>query len=215
MKKILRAFLAVAAAFAVLGAAVPTRALTLDKAAVLKNIQAVAGARFAADFQAPPVGEPVSVRTEEAGPSARSYPGRTDPDWTFTPGRLCTPSDPDFKEYRYPEHIAYCNRDVTPQMKQEVAAHYGIPQSEWGNYEFDHLIPLCIGGDSHVDNLWPQPRGNPNGSDDKDKLENQLYQEMKAGTITQAEAVRQIYAWFGATPTNRIMIQLAARPNNL
>ena len=121
---------------------------------------------------------------------------RTSPDPTFTPGHLCTPADPNFKEYRYPEHIAYCQRNVTQQMKQQVAAHYGIAQADWGNYEFDHLLPLAIGGDSSVDNLWPQPRGNPDGSDGKDKLELDLYNQLKAGTITQAEAVRRTYAWF-------------------
>ena len=120
---------------------------------------------------------------------------RSAPDFSFTPGKLCTPSDPDFKEYRYPEHIAYCNRHVTKEMKQQVAAHYGVPESEWQNYEFDHLIPLCAGGNSHIENLWPEPRGDTE-SDGKDKLELQLYKEMSAGTITQAEAVRQTYAWF-------------------
>lgn len=118
------------------------------------------------------------------------------PNWSVTPGNLCTPGDPNFKEYRYTEHIAYCNRNVTLQMKQQVAAEYNVPQSDWSSYEFDHLIPLCIGGDSSVDNLWPQPRGMNGGSDDKDKLENQLYKEMAAGTITQKAAVQQIYDWF-------------------
>jgi hypothetical protein len=120
------------------------------------------------------------------------------PDFNFTPGRLCKDTDPDFVEYRYAEHIPYCKRDVTESMKEQAAAHYGIPKSDWGNYEFDHLIPLAIGGDSHIDNVWPQPHG-PNGSYVKDRLEEQLYLQMKAGTITQAEAVQQIYAWFNTT----------------
>ena len=123
---------------------------------------------------------------------------RSGPDASFTPGHLCSPTDPNFKEYRYPEHIAYCQRHVTQDMKRQVAAHYGIAQADWSNYEFDHLLPLGIGGDSSVDNLWPQPRGNPDGADGKDKLELDLYNQMKAGTITQAEAVRQTYAWFQA-----------------
>ena len=117
------------------------------------------------------------------------------PDWSLTPGRLCTPSDPNFKEYRYSEHIAYCNRNVTQQMKQQVAAEYSVPESNWSNYEFDHLIPLCIGGNSSVDNIWPQPHG-ANESDGKNKLENDLYNQMAAGTITQRAAKQQIYDWF-------------------
>lgn len=167
-----------------------------------------ADARFAAELGAAASAALKSAARQKldaakAAMTARSAPvaaqgARVGPDLSFTPGHLCTPADPNFKEYRYPEHIAYCQRNVTQQMKQQVAAHYGIPQADWGNYEFDHLLPLAIGGDSSVDNLWPQPRGNPDGSDGKDKLELDLYNQMKAGTVTQAEAVRQIYAWFQA-----------------
>jgi hypothetical protein len=122
---------------------------------------------------------------------------RVQPDFAFTPGHLCTASDPNFKEYRYAEHIPYCNRNVTEQMKETIAAHYGVPKSEWGNYEFDHLIPLAVGGDSSIDNVWPQPHGDPDGSQGKDKVEDEMYREMAAGTIGQADAVKQIYAWFG------------------
>ena len=133
---------------------------------------------------------------------------RVAPDKAYTPGHLCTAGDPNFKEYRYAEHIPYCNRVVTQAMKLEISAHYGVAQADWPNYEFDHLIPLAAGGDSSIDNLWPQPRGNPDGSDGKDRLENSLYLQMKAGTITQAEAVRQIYAWF----TSALIIQEILKP---
>ncbi|NNN05163.1 MAG: hypothetical protein HKL90_04610 [Elusimicrobia bacterium] len=121
---------------------------------------------------------------------------RVEPDLSFTPGHLCSASDPNFDGYRYPEQIAHCRRNVTEQMKATIAAHYGIARSDWGNYEFDHLIPLAIGGDSSIDNLWPQPHGNPDGSQGKDRLEDQLYHEMVAGSVTQAAAVQQIFAWF-------------------
>lgn len=136
---------------------------------------------------------------------------RAQPDFGYTPGHLCTPTDPNFKEYRYPEHIPYCQRNVTQQMKQTVGDHYGIPQSNWSGYEFDHLIPLAIGGDSSIDNLWPQPHGNPDGSDGKDRLENDLYLQMKAGTVTQADAVKQIYAWFNAAQLAEQVLKVAAK----
>src|SRR6202007_2139707 len=47
---------------------------------------------------------------------------RVAPDSSYTPGHLCSPSDPNFKEYRYAEHIPYCNRNVTQQMKLTIAA---------------------------------------------------------------------------------------------
>jgi hypothetical protein len=137
---------------------------------------------------------------------------RVTPDASYTPGHLCTPSDPNFKEYRYAEHIPYCQRTVTQQMKQEISAHYGIAQTDWPSYEFDHLIPLAIGGDSSIDNLWPQPHGDPDGSNGKDRLEEQLYLQMKAGTLTQAEAVRQIYAWFTSAVLLEKMVKVPGAP---
>ena len=136
---------------------------------------------------------------------------RVTPDYSYTPGHLCSPSDPNFKEYRYAEHIPYCNRNVTQQMKVTIGQHYGVPQSDWNGYEFDHLIPLAVGGDSSIDNLWPQPHGTPDGSDGKDRLENQLYLQMRDGTITQAEAVKQIYGWFTASSMAAKAVQITSR----
>ncbi len=164
--------------------------------------------RPAADIPAP------SPALRVVQPAQDKNAGSAQPDFNVTPGHLCTPTDPNFKEYRYAEHIAYCNRNVTKQMKQQVAASYNVPQASWSSYEFDHLIPLCIGGDSSVDNLWPQPRGAAD-SDGKDKLENDLYKQMVAGTITQQAAVQRIYDWFkgykarhpatGNTPSGRAL----------
>jgi len=146
-----------------------------------------------------------AARQKAAAPGLRlrGVADRVKPDFAYTPGALCTANDPNFSEYRYAEHIAYCRRNVTEAMKEQIAAHYGVPKSDWDNYEFDHLIPLAAGGSSSIDNVWPQPHGNPDGSNGKDKLEDQIYQQMKAGTLKQADGVRRIYAWFGVDPTDR------------
>jgi hypothetical protein len=189
----------VSAAVAVLVSAAPAHAARA--LAQLRDAAAQAGVPSLPD--APAVAAPVAAPPFQAGP-------RVSPDLSFTPGKICTIADSDFSELRYPEQIAYCKRHVTQAMKTEVAAHYGVPESEWGNYEFDHLIPLAIGGNSHVENLWPEPRGDDN-SDGKDKLELDLYLKMKNGTITQAEAVRQIYAWFNTKGLPKLRAAMAAR----
>ncbi|MFA5139201.1 MAG: hypothetical protein WC728_08200 [Elusimicrobiota bacterium] len=119
----------------------------------------------------------------------------TSPDWSATPGKLCTTSDKDFSEYRYPERIPYCKRNVPKSVKLQVAARYGVPEDQFSKYQFDHLINLSIGGSNSPDNLWPEPLGSDEANG-KDKLEYEVYQQLAAGTITQAEAVRRIYAWF-------------------
>ncbi len=176
-------------------AALAAAALLLSGAALAQSTDA----DFAAAFgKVSAQAEQASAAQRQAQPSSipELLAARAQPDFSFTPGHLCTASDPNFDGFRYPEQIAHCRRNVTEQMKATVAAHYGIARSDWGNYEFDHLIPLAIGGDSSIDNLWPQPHGNPDGSQGKDRLEDQLYHEMDAGSITQAAAVQQIYAWF-------------------
>jgi hypothetical protein len=124
------------------------------------------------------------VALASAGAHAAPAP-QLDP--TFTPGKLCTPSSPDFVAYRYREHIPICRPHLTPEMKREIAVHYGVPQSQLGGYEFDYLIPLGLGGASNVDNVWIRPRGAANTA-----LEAELEREMQAGTITQAQALQRL-----------------------
>jgi hypothetical protein len=118
------------------------------------------------------------------------------PDPRLTPGTLCTPSDPNFLEYRYAEHIPYCRRNVPTAVRDEVAKAYGIPVAELANYEMDHFLPLSIGGNDDATNLWPQPH---ELALEKDKLEDEVFSGMSAGTMTQAEAIAKIRAWRPST----------------
>src|SRR6266511_4755762 len=133
---------------------------------------------------APDAPEPLSV--EET--SLRAHCPLPAP--RLTPGKLCTPDDPTFAEYRYPEQIPYCRRKVSDSEKQRVADAYRISDS-WTGYEFDHYIPLSLGGANDDSNLWPEPHPS---SDDKDRLEQELFNELSRGDITQADAVAQIKA---------------------
>lgn len=121
------------------------------------------------------------------------YAQAAKPDNSLTPGVLCSESDPDFQGYRYNPPIAYCGRNINTDEKLQVAQAYGnIPQSEWSNYEFDHLIPLAAGGSNNIGNLWPQPIVEARV---KDILEDQIYHALVAGTLTQAQGVQQIHDW--------------------
>lgn len=158
---------------------------------------------FAADLSAIEASALKAAGAQKAR-AANAAAERGRPDSSITPGKLCTTADPDFDEARYAERIAHCRRHVTPSMKREVAARYGVPQSDWSLYEFDHLIPLAIGGGNSLENLWPEPDADNQGEGSKDKLEMRLYLQMRDGKITQAEAVRQIYAWFDAYMLKRL-----------
>ncbi len=117
----------------------------------------------------------------------------TQPDPEKTPGFLCSPQDPNFSGFTYPSHVARCKRNVSLQEKKKVAMEYGnIPESDWPNYEFDHLFPLCTGGSDDIRNIWPQPLGEAH---EKDVLENQVCLELRTGTTTQTEAIEKIRDW--------------------
>lgn len=122
------------------------------------------------------------------------------PNPQFTTGVLCTPTDADFKGFDYPSKVARCNRNIGSIEKEEVAKNYGnIPQSEWVNYEFDHYMPLCAGGSNNPQNLWPQPIAE---AKQKDIIEVQVCSALKAGTLTENQALQKIHEFFHQLNSN-------------
>lgn len=117
------------------------------------------------------------------------YP--TNPDPTLTPGDLCTrPSG-----YRYPERIAYCERNVSSGRKRQIIEDYNqklgfeIKRSDRQQFKIDHLIPLCAGGSNDDQNLWPQHK---TVYEITDPLEGILCEKMAAGKLLQERAVELI-----------------------
>ncbi len=116
------------------------------------------------------------------------YP--TGPENKLTPGSLCDRPD----QYRYPEHIAYCNRDVDSHLKKEVFEEYRqdgyrLDPKDRANYKIDHLIPLCAGGSNHENNLWPQ---HVSIFTQTDPLEGLGCEKLKKGRIKQAQLIKLI-----------------------
>jgi hypothetical protein len=112
------------------------------------------------------------------------------PETQLTPGSYCDRPD----TYRYPERIAYCNRDVDPQLKADVFKEYRnqgyrLDLKHRNDYKIDHLIPLCAGGSNHEDNLWPQHVSIYTLTD---PLESVGCEKLKAGKIKQVDLVALI-----------------------
>jgi hypothetical protein len=78
---------------------------------------------------------------------------------------------------------------VTEQEKVASMSAYGVTGS-LGDYEYDHFVPLELGGATNDPrNLWSEPGGSPNP---KDAVENELRQQVCDEQIPLAQAQREI-----------------------
>jgi hypothetical protein len=127
------------------------------------------------------------------GERAKSADCATDgplPDPACTPGAIFADATPStICVAGYTQTV----RNVPVNLKAQVYTAYGLsyPQ-ETGAYETDHLIPLELGGDNDIANLFPQPAVPTPGYHEKDLVENYLHDEVCAGTIGLAAAQKQI-----------------------
>jgi hypothetical protein len=60
-----------------------------------------------------------------------------------------------------------------------------------GSFEVDHLIPLELGGDNTIANLWPEAAEPVPGFHEKDRVEKYLHRQVCSGAMSLA-APRQI-----------------------
>jgi hypothetical protein len=82
---------------------------------------------------------------------------------------------------------------VTEPMKKQSIHNYGLTDQKLSDYEYDHLIPLEIGGaPQDTNNLWPEPLSGEWGAPLKDKLENKLNQLVCDGQLDLATAQKVI-----------------------
>jgi hypothetical protein len=110
------------------------------------------------------------------------------PDPTCTPGAVMT-TDMNV----VCQHSTKERRRVSSEVHRQAFAEYGFkfPQPP-GSFEVDHLIPLELGGDNLIANLWPEAAEPTPGFHQKDKVENYLHRQVCAGAMSVADAQRQI-----------------------
>ena len=118
-------------------------------------------------------------------PDPKCTPGATNPDVTQDniQKTICKPGFS--KSVRPP--VSY-----TDPLKKKLMKSYGFTDSI-SNYEFDHLIPLEVGGSPYdVKNLWPQANYGQAKSLEKDKYESYLNKQVCSGAISLHEAQMEI-----------------------
>jgi hypothetical protein len=98
---------------------------------------------------------------------------------------------------------------ITEQEKVASMAAYGDGSSP-SRYEYDHLVPLELGGATNDRrNLWPEPGASPNP---KDAVERQLNREACEGKMTLAHAQRAIVSNWVALARHKSTLPPASAP---
>ena len=115
------------------------------------------------------------------------------------PDPVCTPGATMIIEAGVLDTNTICNTPTGPrrfvpfEVHQLAFTEYGYTYPEpRGEFEVDHLIPLELGGDNVIANLWAEPAEPRPGFHEKDKVENYLHKQVCSGAMTLADAQKQI-----------------------
>jgi hypothetical protein len=111
------------------------------------------------------------------------------PDPACTPGAVMT-KDIDIICH----HATRARRHVEASVHKLAFAEYGygFPQP-MGTFEVDHLIPLELGGDNTIENIWAEPASPTPGFHQKDRVESYLHKQVCSGAMT-LDAAQKIIA---------------------
>ena len=108
------------------------------------------------------------------------------------PDRSCTPG----ATRRHASRKAVClskvgAKSISPAIKRQVLARYGLSDAVSDDYKIDHLISRALGGSNSIENLWPQ---RVDQSRQKNRLERRLRAAVCAGKLGLRTAQRRIKA---------------------
>jgi hypothetical protein len=128
----------------------------------------------------------------------RTENGKTLPDPTCTPGSINPAVN--ISTVRRTICVPGWTRTVRPPasntnaVKTQAMQAYGEQASARPTTEFDHLVPLELGGSDDVTNLWPEPTDLPGHgvNNSKDSVERALGKAVCAGKVGLAPARQAI-----------------------
>ncbi len=84
-------------------------------------------------------------------------------------------------------------RAVSVSLKKKVYREYGVSYPPpFGSYEADHFIPLALGGNNDIANLFPEAAEPRPGFREKDLVESYLYEQICSGNMSLSFAQRAI-----------------------
>lgn len=120
------------------------------------------------------------------------------PDPKQTPGAVIAVTA---EQVCVPGYATKARGSLSDATKREVCRRYGLHYPlPHGKYEYDHFVSIELGGDpKNANNIWPQSYAGLWNAHQKDALEDRLHKLVCDGTITLAEAQREIRAdWVAA-----------------
>src|SRR4051812_1441773 len=139
---------AVAAALALMGCQPSSTQTSLHPTAPLPTSAAASQQPAAVHVGAAP-----APRNSTPPSLVRSLSGQPLPDPHLTPGESFQGVGPSsFCVSGYTARV----RNVSTSLKRAVFAEYHLSYAAHAGYEVDHLIPLELGGDNSISNLWPE-----------------------------------------------------------
>jgi hypothetical protein len=103
------------------------------------------------------------------------------PDHDCTPGAIFETATP---EIICVSGYTKTVRNVSVTTKKKVYAMYELDYPPpYGSYEADHLIPLALGGNNEITNLFPESAEPRPGFKEKDVVENYLHEQVCQGRV--------------------------------
>jgi hypothetical protein len=138
------------------------------------------------------------------------------PDPACTPGAVAASADPNDDPAKAADQAEVCNagfadrhRPVgTAKFKVAAMKAYHVPTTDIRVVEYDHLVPLSLGGANDVRNLWPQRSDLPGQGfrNSKDDLETRMWRAVCVyHSISLVDAQRAFARqWTGAEAFVRV-----------
>ena len=114
------------------------------------------------------------------------------PNFSMTPGEVGTDNLTDICLNYYSKLLVAVPDDTVSAVYKE----YNITSHKLHEYEIDHFIPIALGGDNNLSNLWPEPKLYP-GYQEKDFVQLYLRNQVCSGNLSLEEARADITNdWF-------------------
>jgi hypothetical protein len=112
--------------------------------------------------------------------------------WIATPGVVAQTDTAILCRPGYATRARVVDTLLYRRLRRPIYRAYGVTAHSRTPHQFDHLIPVELGGATAQGNLWPEPSTKTGGAHRKDLLENRLRWRVCAGKYALSDVQRAI-----------------------